>query len=40
MKKIASILGMLLVGCTSSMAQGAKNIKINEVVTHNNQYPG
>ena len=35
MKKIASILGLLLMGCTSLMAQGAKNIKINEVVTHN-----
>jgi Na+-transporting methylmalonyl-CoA/oxaloacetate decarboxylase gamma subunit len=35
MKKIASILGLLFVGCTSLMAQGAKNIKINEVVTHN-----
>ena len=35
MKKIASILGMLFVGCASLMAQGAKNIKINEVVTHN-----
>ena len=35
MKKIASILGMLFVGCASLMAQGAKNIKINEVVTYN-----
>lgn len=35
MKKLASILGLLFVGCTSLMAQGAKNIKINEVVTHN-----
>lgn len=37
MKKIATILGLLVVGCTSLMAQGAKNIKINEVVTRNTQ---
>lgn len=35
MKKIASMIGLLLVGCASLMAQGAKNIKINEVVTCN-----
>lgn len=35
MKKIASLLGLLLVGCISLMAQGALNIKINEVVTNN-----
>lgn len=35
MNKIASLLGLLLLGCTSVFAQGAKNIKINEVLTNN-----
>lgn len=35
MKKISSILGILFLGVTSMMAQGAYNIKINEVMTGN-----
>lgn len=35
MNKFASLLGMLILGCTSLFAQGAKNIKINEVLTNN-----
>ena len=35
MKKSAYLLGGLLLCSTSMMAQGAKNIKINEVVTSN-----
>ena len=35
MNKIASLLGIMLIGCTSVFAQGAKNIKINEVLTNN-----
>lgn len=35
MKKITLLLGMVLCGVASMMAQGAYNIKINEVVTNN-----
>ena len=35
MKKTASLVGLMLMASTSLMAQGAKNIKINEVLTAN-----
>lgn len=35
MKKIASVLCLAIIGCTSLFAQGAKNIKINEVLLNN-----
>ena len=36
MNKVKILLcGMLLVSATSAMAQGAKNIRLNEVLTNN-----
>lgn len=35
MKKLGFLLGVLLVGCTQMFGQGARNIKINEVLTNN-----